>query len=190
MSRESKILLGVLVGLMVAAGVTGANVRRLSLQPIVAQITVPHSAWLARCSALPVDALDGIEVIRATIRQDRVSALLRKGDRMGWLQCYRLGVYAGAPVFACYGPTILRDRMAADPGCSHAIQWSAVKDLPAAAKTAIAPWLVCCGSWTVAGQARSEVPCSWVLDGKATGNLTGYGPGVVGGDSPCDAYAP
>jgi len=142
----------------------------------------PHSSWLARCTGLPVEAVDGITIVKATVHPDRVSALLRKGDYRGFLQCYRMGVFQSAPVFACYGPTVLRDRMAADPACSHAIAWTAVSGLPQAARDWIKARSTCCGKSSL-GRAW---PCSWA---KVTvERLDGYGPGVVGSADPCAEY--
>lgn len=160
----------------------------VTLAATALELDVPHSSWLARCTALPVAAVEGLEVIKATVYAGRVTAILRKDRRVGFLQCHRLGVYSGAPVYACWGPTVLRDRMAIDPNCTHAIPWSAVKDLALAVKTWIAERNTCCGVATIGGEVRSEWPCRWELEpGRVTvTSRTGYGPGVVGSDQPCE----
>jgi len=183
MTRETKqvhIAFGALVLLAtLVCGVVLAQSKVLLATAILAQIDVPHSAWLARCSALPISALDGIEIIKATVRPTRVSALLRKGDRMGWLSCNKIGVYSGVPVFACYGPTVLRDRMAADPNCTHAIAWSAVAGLPVAVRDWVKARSTCCGESSL-GPAW---PCG--MPGVTVTRLDGIGPGVVGAEHPC-----
>lgn len=153
---------------------------------------VPHSSWLARCSALPISAIDGLTVIKATVYADRVTAVLVKDKRIGFLQCHRLGVYSGAPVYTCWGPTVIRDRMALDPACTHAIPWSAVPGLALAVKTWVAERSTCCGVATVGGEVRSEWPCRWeLIPGRVTvTSRSGYGPGVVGADQPCAHVAP
>jgi len=181
MTRETKQLTIALLALLLLA-VAGYGVVRAQTKVTVLKATnldVPHSAWLARCSALPISAFEGIEIVKATVRPTRVSALLRKGDRMGWLQCHKVGVYSGAPVFACYGPTVLRDRMAADPGCTHAIAWSAVASLPAAVRDWVKTRSTCCGESSL-GPAW---PCG--MAGVTVTRLDGIGPGVVGAEHPC-----
>ena len=181
---ETKKLSRALCAVTVLAVVVLLAMRLGWAQPVSEATVVipPHSSWLARCTGLPIEAVDGITIVKATIRPDRVSALLRKDKYRGFLECHRIGVYSGAPVFACYGPTVLRDRMAADPACSHAIAWSAVAGLPQAARDWIKARSTCCGKSSL---GRSW-PCSWA---KVTvERLDGYGPGVVGSADPCAEY--
>lgn len=153
---------------------------------------VPHSTWLARCSAVPTDALDGIEISPASTRPGVVEWELRQGTRVGVLRAYRLGVYAGIPVYAVRGPTVLRDRMALDPACPQVKTWPEVRDLPAAVVAWIAERSTCCGSATVGGMEYAAWPCAWELvAGRVTvARRDGFGPGVVGSNAPCEGYAP
>jgi hypothetical protein len=124
---------------------------------------VPHSRWLARCSAVPTDAAEGITVTHATQRPGVRAWRLKKGTKRGILVCYRMGSYSGMPVYACHGPTILRSRMAASPDCTHAIPWSQVGSLPQAVK-------------------------DWLADKTTNCGANQYGPGVVAGTDPCEEY--
>ena len=174
---------------------TGIMAAWLAVAPLPLKTTVPHSRWLARCSALPVSAVDGIAVV-AKHRPGAYQWILGKvvdGQlRVGVLVAYRVGTYQGVGVYAVHGPTVLRDRMAAAPECSHAIPWPDVRDLPTAALTAIASGLVCCGEGTRGERTVTAWRCdqSAALGGPVTvSRLDGYGPAVVAGGSPCSDYA-
>ena len=152
---------------------------------------VPHSRWLARCSAFPATAVDDIARVSAHRAGAREWLLAKRvGQRLavGTLTAYRVGTYQGVGVYAVRGPTVLREQMAADPACSHAIPWPQVRDLPKAALTAIAPGLVCCGASSAGPAWRCDR--SKALGGDVTvSRLDGYGPGVVGAQGPCADYA-
>lgn len=151
--------------------------------------SVPYGRWLARCSAVPVAAADGLDVMASYSRPGVRAWLLRDGLRYGVLVAYYLGDYSGIGVYDVHGPLVLRDRMAADAtDCPQVVPWDQVTTLPAAAVTWIAARSVCCGAWTVGGESRTAVPCSWVTEGRATGTLAGYGPGVTAGTDPCEGY--
>ena len=170
---------------MIGAILSAAIAVVIAATPLPA--TVPHGRWLARCSAVPVSAADGITVVAAYTRPRTRAWLLAKGAQTGHLICHRIGTYNAVGVWACRGPLLLRDRMAADAACSHAIPWPQVRDLPTAALQAIASGLVCCGA-SSAGQVW-RCDRSAALGGDVTVNrLDGYGPGVVGAQGPCADY--
>ena len=193
MTREVRqLILAVLALLCLLAvlwgGMRGArSLPRVPLGPLMGAIAVPHSAWLARCSALPVEALDGIEIVKASVSPGQVSVFLRRGTAYGWFSAHSIGVYQGATVYACYGPTALRGRMAASSTCSHAIPWNAVKALPGAVRDWVAARSTCCGRATMGGQEVTAWPCSWAPARVTVEELTSIGPGVVGSESPCPA---
>ena len=173
-----------------SALLSGIMAAFLAVAPLPLKTNVPHSRWLARCSAFPETATDGITRVAAH-RPGALQWLLAKQDNgklyVGVLVAYRIGTYEGTGVYAVHGPTILRDRMAADPNCSHAIAWPDVSGLPQAALTAIASGLICCGDSSAGRAWRCDR--SAALGGDVTVNrLDGYGPSVVAGTDPCEAY--
>jgi hypothetical protein len=182
------LLLAMMIGGLLIKAAIGAPISPNALH-------VPHSRWLAQCSAIPVSAVDGITVERVTVRQGRLSASLRAGKARGWLQAHRLGTLSGAGVWAVRGPTALRDRMAQAPECSRVVSWSQVETLPSAAKAWIAERSTCCGLATLGGRELRAWPCAWGVvasehhrPGLAVQQLAGYGPGVVGARGPCADY--
>jgi hypothetical protein len=184
---------GVSLVILVAGGVFGFSAWRNHLAD--ASIPVPHSRWLAQCTAIPVSAVDGLTVERVTVRQGRLNASLRAGKTRGWLQAHRLGTLSGAGVWAVRGPTALRDRMAQAPECSRVVSWSQVGALPSVAKAWIAERSTCCGLATLGGREFRAWPCSWGVvasehhrPGLAVQQLAGYGPGIVGARGPCADY--
>lgn len=100
-----------------SALLSGIMAAWLAIAPLPLVNTVPHSRWLARCSALPVSAVDGLTVVashRPGAREWLLGKLVAGRLYVGTLTAYRIGTYAGVGVYAVRGPTILRDRMSAD----------------------------------------------------------------------------
>lgn len=201
MSDTRKLLLVLAALLAVLLAPVLYIVRAQSKLPVATlaatQLTVdvPHSSWLARCTALPITAIEGLTVLKATVYADRVTAVLVKDKAVGFARCHKLGVYDKIPAYACWGPTALRDKMAADKvGCvaGGVIDWGKV----AVADPKLVAWIAerstCCGVATVGGEVRSEWPCRWELEpGRVTvTSRSGYGPGVVGAEQPCSHVAP
>ena len=155
-------------------------------------IVVDHSRWLARCDSMPVEAVDGIEIESVRTGNGRIVAVVRKGKYLGYLTASRLGVYQGSPVYSVVGPTVLRDRMDADPACPQVVPWPQLGELGADARDWIAERSTCCGEAVVSGRTYRSWPCRWSTDrpGEITiTRLDGYGPGVVGSRRPCAAYS-
>lgn len=182
------LLLAMIIGGLLIKAAIGAPISPRS-RP------VPHSRWLAQCTAIPVSAVDGLAVERVTVRRGRLSASLRAGKARGWLQAHRLGTLSGAGVWAVRGPTALRAAMQASPDCTRVIAWDQVAALPATAKAWIAERSTCCGLATLGGREFKAWPCSWGVvaseyhrPGLAVQQLAGYGPGVVGARGPCADY--
>jgi len=175
-----------------SALLSGIMAAFLAVAPLPLKTNVLHSRWLARCSAFPETSTDGITRVAAH-RPGALQWILGKTVNgrlhVGVLVAYRIATYAGVGVYAVHGPTILRDRMAADPNCSHAIAWPDVSSLPQAALNEIASGLICCGASSAGRAWRCDR--SAALGGDVTvSRLDGYGPGVVAGTDPCEAYPP
>lgn len=159
----------------------------LSAAPVPLARTVDHSRYLVRCSSVPVSVaqdIDGISVVESYQRPGVLAWALQRVSSRGVLACYRLGLYSGLPVYACHGPTALRTYLAAAPECSHAIPWSLVSALPAVVKDFVAARSTVCG-WS--GGRRAWPGSNTQATADAT-QIDGYGPGVVAGTDPCEAY--
>jgi len=154
-------------------------------------IVVEHSRWIARCEALPVDAVSDIEIESVRTGQGRITAVLTKGRYLGYLTADRLGVYLGIPVYSVIGPTVLRDRMASDPACPQVKTYQDLATLGPVARDWIAERSTCCGEATVNGRTYHAWPCRWSIDRPAEITVTridGIGPGVVGSRGACVDY--
>jgi len=197
------ILLGaaaVLIGLFVA--VIG---NKACLEPARAQVkkvdnTLSETAvriapiqrvnWIAECSEMPADTVEGIEVLAVVRRPGMVGALLKKNSRRGWLIGHKLGSReAGWYVFSITGPEPMMTRMKSSPACRVVMTWKeAWANLGAAAKQWLAERSTCCGEMTHRGRTFHSWPCRWEIDRAGEINIvnrTGIGPGITTGGDPC-----
>ena len=174
MSKETKQLLWAFCLVCFVALLVIYTVRAQTLESIETAAPVQSVDWLARCNLLYVEETEDTKISSVAMSSDSMRTLLKVDKRSAWLQCRKIGKDA----FACQGPVSARAEMAKTCTVSP---WADATKLDSRARDAMR--LTCCGEATVGGEVRTMWPCGWPM--AQVVRIDGYGPGVVGSESPC-----